>query len=256
MKTPRKWNKEEEDYVRKNYPDGDLEEMAARFDCRVDQVRSLAKRLKVHRSPVWSEERDARLRELFPEHTNAEIAEILGSTESAIMARGFLLKLRKTPEFMYRHSMKGMFKKGHKTFNKGKKQTEYMSAEAIERTKATRFKKGLIPHNAKPVGSERIDSDGYVMIKPPRGIFRAKHVVIWEEVHGKIPKGYAVVFKDGDKRNVTLDNLEMVSRQELLKRNSVHRYPEDIKRSLYLIGALKHRITTIEKKNGKLRDCK
>ena len=36
----------------------------------------------------------------------------------------------------------GQFPKGHVPRNKGKKQTDFMSAEAIERTKATRFQKG------------------------------------------------------------------------------------------------------------------
>jgi hypothetical protein len=44
------------------------------------------------------------------------------------------------------------FKKGHATFNKGKKQTEYMSDEAIERCKATQFKHGSTPWNTKEDG--------------------------------------------------------------------------------------------------------
>ena len=35
----------------------------------------------------------------------------------------------------------GHFQKGQVSYNKGKKQSEFLSAEAIERTKATRFKK-------------------------------------------------------------------------------------------------------------------
>ncbi len=49
---------------------------------------------------------------------------------------------------MIKHSSKGYFQKGHTPMNKGLKQSEYMTPGAIERTKATRFKKGNVPHNA------------------------------------------------------------------------------------------------------------
>ena len=45
------------------------------------------------------------------------------------------------------------FKKGEPSPNKGKRQCEFMSASAIEKTKPTRFKKGQTPHNHRPVGS-------------------------------------------------------------------------------------------------------
>ena len=43
-----------------------------------------------------------------------------------------------------------------------------MTPEAIERTKATRFKKGDKPGNHRKVGSERITVDGYIEIKTKR----------------------------------------------------------------------------------------
>ena len=65
---------------------------------------------------------------------------------------------------MQRHNIKNnsdsKFKKGHNPHNKGKK----MSPEVYEKIKPTLFKKG---HNinTRPVGSERIDKDGYIDIK-------------------------------------------------------------------------------------------
>ncbi|MCI8346605.1 MAG: HNH endonuclease [Bacilli bacterium] len=117
----------------------------------------------------------------------------------------------------------GQFKKGHISFNKGKKQTEYMSLEAIERTKATRFKKGNIPCNHRKIGSERISKDGYIEIKIQDGKLNKnwilKHRYIYEQNFGKIPDGYNVIFLDGNKQNFELSNLKLVTKSEDLIMN-------------------------------------
>jgi hypothetical protein len=52
----------------------------------------------------------------------------------------------------FRASPATEFKKGHVPFNKGLKQSEWMSPEAVAKTKATRFKKGQMPPTAMPLG--------------------------------------------------------------------------------------------------------
>lgn len=117
----------------------------------------------------------------------------------------------------------GRFEKGHATFNKGKRQTDFMSAEAIERTKATRFQVGHVPERRdgwiKDVGFERISKDGYVEVKVNDGLqnsanknYRKKHHVEYERHHGPIPDGCNVVFADKDKRNFAPENLVAVPR--------------------------------------------
>lgn len=59
-------------------------------------------------------------------------------------------------------------KNGNIPFNKGKK--GYMSAEQYEKCKQTMFKKGNIPANHRPIGSERVGKDGYILIKIYRKI--------------------------------------------------------------------------------------
>lgn len=105
---------------------------------------------------------------------------MLGSTESAVAGMAFKLKLRKSAEFLFEHSSKGFFPKGHQPTNKGRKQTEYMSDAQIEKTKATRFKKGCIPKNHKEVGYERITRDGYIEVKTAEpNVFELKHRLVW-----------------------------------------------------------------------------
>jgi len=51
-------------------------------------------------------------------------------------------------------------------------------------------------------------------VKTEGGGRRPKHLVLWEDTHGKVPQGHFVIFADGDRRNVTLDNLLLVTRAE------------------------------------------
>lgn len=107
----------------------------------------------------------------------------------------------------------GRFKKGNVPKNKGTK--------GMSKANKTSFKKGNIPHNHKPVGSERKTKDGYIMVKVAEpSKWRLKHVVNWEKVNGKLPKGHTLIFLDRNKENTSLDNLRLVSRSELLIINS------------------------------------
>ena len=141
------------------------------------------------------------------------------------------------------------FPKGHTPHNKGRKQNEYMSKEAIKKTASTRFYKGHKPHNTKHDGalSVRKDSTGiaYIYIRISKGKWELLHRKIYEQHHGPIPKGYNVVFKDGNQANVDINNLELVSNQELMKRNSYHRYPEELAKLIQASGALQRQINKI-----------
>lgn len=109
----------------------------------------------------------------------------------------------------------GRFKPGLVPHNKGK--------IGVGGWEPTQFKKGHLPANYKPVGSERIDANGYIWVKvdDPR-TWRMKHVLLWErETQRKIPKGHVLIFGDGDKTNQTVDNLILVSRAELAMLNKL-----------------------------------
>lgn len=120
--------------------------------------------------------------------------------------------------------LNGRFAKGHVPANKGQK----MSPELYEKVKHTMFRKGHRPKNYRLVGSERVNRDGYVEIKveDPKK-WRLKHMVVWEQHNGKIPKGYAVLFLDGDKQNLDITNLKLVKRSELLIMNRYNLYGAD-----------------------------
>jgi hypothetical protein len=135
-------------------------------------------------------------------------------------------------------STNGKFKKGHAPWNKGMKGLQIGG-------KKTRFKPGHIPRNCSPVGAIRILKDGYLEIKTAMG--RDMWVLLnrwnWKQHYGEYPpKGSTLVFKDGNKQNCEIDNLELLSRSELMQKNSLHRLPKEIAEICRLRGALNRKI--------------
>lgn len=110
----------------------------------------------------------------------------------------------------------GMFKKGSIPANKGTK--------GLKGANKKSFKPGHKPMQTKKVGSisARKDKNGcfymHIKIAEPNK-WQLLHVYIWECKHGKIPKGYCVIFKDKNTLNTRLDNLMLVSRAELARLN-------------------------------------
>lgn len=134
------------------------------------------------------------------------------------------------------------FSKGSIPWNKGI--TGYMSANK------TSFKKGLTPHNYRPVGSERITKDGYieVKIKDPK-TWRLKHLVVWEKVNGNLPKGCCIVFIDSNRKNCDLSNLQLITRSENVRFNKsgYSHYPPELRPTLRAITKIDITTSQLEK---------
>ena len=165
------------------------------------------------------------LAEMFNQYFNTNIT----AKEIAYFRRNHKLK----------SGLTGQFKKGNVAHNKGKKQIEYMSKEAIERTKKTRFKKGNKPKNYRPVGSERITKDGYIEVKvADPNKWETKNKIIYKQYFGDIPKGHKVIYADGNKLNNDINNLILVSDNEELIMNKYKLRTENIEltKTGYLIA--------------------
>lgn len=139
------------------------------------------------------------------------------------------------------------YQKGCIPANKGKK----MDPDTYTKCAGTMFKKGNMPANHRDVGSERINKDGYIEVKVAEpNKWKAKHRVIWEEANGPVEKGYNVQFKDGNPKNITLENLYLISRaQQLKEQNSLMaRYPKEVRDVIHLRGAIKRQMTLYNKR--------
>lgn len=126
--------------------------------------------------------------------------------------------------------LSGHFSKGHVPANKGKHQ------KITGRMAETMFKKGHVPANKDKTGTEKVKGDGYVWIKIAEpNVWKQKHRIIYEQVHGKISDKDRIIFADGNNRNFDIDNLIKVNNVELLRMNlkgNISEFPEVTKSNL------------------------
>lgn len=157
----------------------------------------------------------------------------IGNKElTEIINRKFNLNLTKNQVKGFKNNHKldsgldGRYKKGNIPMNKGKKWEEFMSEKGMTNSKKTTFKKGNIPANADPIGTEKWKKHnnrndiGFLYVKVADGKrqnnWKQKHRLIWEEKYGPIPKGYKLIFKDGNREHIELSNLALVTNSQML----------------------------------------
>lgn len=194
----------------------------------------------------FTSQEDKVLREMANDFSLKQIADNLNRNLGSVKGRIDRLGIARDPEKLayrkkygyknvkeFRHT----FPKGHVPWNKGLKGINFGG-------KKTQFKPGDKPHNTKPLYSERISKDGYVekKVRETGRQFVLKHRWIWEQQHGPIPSGHIVIFKDGDKKNLSLDNLELISRKKNMQRNTIHNYPDELVEVMRLRGVLNRKI--------------
>lgn len=214
---------------------------------------------------AWTADDDAQLRSRYPHELARVIAADLQRTERSIYERAKQLGVTKSEAFrasltsgrVHRFSTIGVatrFQKGHVPLNKGLRRPGW----APGRMKDTQFRVGERRGRAAqiwcPVGTIRPDTEGYLRIKVREArageayglgnvqVWPLLQRHLWEQAHGPIPPGYAVRFKDGNRQHCVLDNLELVSRADLLRRNSVHTLPKPLAETIQLLGALTRQI--------------
>jgi hypothetical protein len=213
---------------------------------------------------LWNPEDDAMMRARYPHEPTPLIARELRRSVCAVYAHADILGLSKSAEYLASpHACRlrrgdnvgatFRFKKGQAPPNKGTRRPGWGPG----RMKETQFKKGVRQGVAvklyQPIGTERISKDGYLERKtndnlPLQARWRAVHLLVWEAANGPLPKGHAIAFKNGDKRDIRLDNLECISRAELMKRNTIHNLPQPLASTIRLLGALNRQIR--KKANG------
>lgn len=208
----------------------------------------------------WTADRIDALRRLHPTHSAQEIAAALGTTVSSVHYKSAQLGLKKSTEWIAERTRQAManpdhpgrrsqFSPGLIPHNKGRE------FRAGGRSAETQFKRGNTPHTWRPIGSTSTSRDGYLLRKvSDTGITRRDyalvHQLVWR-MHGRAApnhRTHALVFIDGNKRNFDINNLELVSRAELMRRNSVHNLPPEVAEVVQLRGQIVRRINQREKR--------
>lgn len=191
----------------------------------------------------------------YPHVKTSTLSEQLGCSIQCIYRKVQALGLRKTEKYLASPDACRLrrgdnvgescrFSPGHVPANKGLRRPGWHSG----RMRETQFKKGVKPPTWLPIGSYRKTKEGYLQRKvtdtgyPPRD-WQAEHRLLWAEQYGEMPPGYAVKFIDGDKANVAIGNLCLVSRRDLALLNNIwRRYPRELAEVIQLRGALKRKI--------------
>lgn len=207
----------------------------------------------------WTEKENKMLRRLYADHHTKDIAKQLDRTMSGTYGQAKKLGLSKSQAFLKKfcRMQKGSqigkdcrFKPGQIPPNKGKKMPGY----APGRMAQTQFKKGQRPRNTVPIGTIVKNTDGYLRIKVadvPESIagkggsstnWEFIHRQIWEAAHGPIAPGHRIWWKDGNHDNNALENLELLTDEEHMRRTTIHNLPPELKDTIQLAGRVKRAI--------------
>lgn len=216
---------------------------------------------------AWTKNQLNLLREKYPDSRTADLVTLIGRDERSIYAKAADLGIKKSAAFNAspasgrangRQGTGTRFVKGQSAWNEGQ---HYQPGG---RCAETQFKKGQMSgaaqHNYVPIGSLRVTKDGYLERKitddqtiAPARRWVGVHRMVWIEANGKVPQGHVVVFKPGMRtaslEEITPGKVELVTRAELMKRNSYHNnYPKEIGLLIQLKGAVNRKI------NRRLKD--
>lgn len=204
----------------------------------------------------WTPEQDRALRERYPHERTEDIARDINIPIAKVYAKASWLGLKKSQEFMAspssgrtngRQGIGSRFVKGQRAWNEGQ------HYQAGGRCAETQFRNGHKLNNEAPLGALRVNRANYLerktlmTINPPARRWVGVHRLVWIEANGPVPDGHVVVFKPGCHsaalEEISLDKVELVTRAELMQRNSYHtNYPKEIAQLIQLRGAVNRKI--------------
>lgn len=168
---------------------------------------------KINKIPPhrWTTEEKEYLGEITPGRHYKEILDLMNKKFE------YKFRLKQIEKAIFRFGYKTgidtKYQKGHEPWSKGTK--------GLIKPNKTSFQKGCKPWNEKEIGSEKINSDGYVEVKIDKSNkWKLKQRVMYEKYHNvKLMPDDVVIFADKNKLNFEKDNLILVSKKKLLTMN-------------------------------------
>jgi len=210
---------------------------------------------------LWNPADDETLRRRYPHTRTSTLAQQLRRSLSSVYVRAAGLGLHKSAAYLAspdacrlrrvgdEHPGKAtQYRKGNVPLNKGLRRPGWSPG----RMRETQFKKGSRSGKAAqhwmPIGSTRL-IDGYVYVKvadvpsvPYTVNWLPLHILEWERVNGPLPAGSVLVFRNHERMDIRLANLECITRRELMARNTVHNLPKPLAQAVQLLGALNRQL--------------
>lgn len=258
---PHKYTKEQKDFIREVSKGRYTAEIADLFNGKFgasvteSQIKSfkanhgikssVPKRRRTNPDSLFSKEQVDSIVENVKRLSNQKLADLVNETFNLSITA----KQMKT--WKHNHGLSSELKgsEGMTPPNKGTKGLYNVGGNK------TSFKKGQKPLNYKPVGTERIDRDGYTLIKVSdtgawHKRWKHKHRVMWEKENGPISREHALLFADGNKKNITLDNLILVSRKQLatLNKHNLIQSNADLTRTGIIVADIYSKISERKKR--------
>ncbi len=138
----------------------------------------------------------------------------------------------------------GRFLKGRIPWNKGLKGWRKSQPESL-------FKKGHLPKQTRPEGSERINQYGYIEVKIDyRNKWRLKHHLVYEDYYGeKVGRWDKVIFLDGNRQNFNPKNLVKLSTSEQVCLAKEKMLSDDVELNKAAVSFAKLIVATTNRKN-------
>lgn len=182
------------------------------------------------------------MRARYPHEPTAVVAKACGHPLSSVYQRACALGLRKTATYLDSPAACRL-RRGDKVG---------AGPCSPGRMAETQFKKGQYPAQRWDpevycIGALRITADGTLQIRltadpHPRGWFSMARYV-WKLHTGRWPRRDQLVrTRNGDPHDTRFDNLELLTRAENMKRNTIHNLPTELKGAIVVLGQLKRRI--------------
>ena len=184
---------------------------------------------------VWTKEMTDYMREIIPGRFNDEVASMINNKFGSDITSRQVENYKKNNKL---RSGLNIFKdSGKPPWNKG------ISYQPPGNSYKTQFK-------SKPKGTIVKDTRGYWIkkISDNPDTWEKMHNLIWKQQFGEIPEGHYIVFLDGDKDNLSIDNLVCLDKSERLDLNRIQVDVKDraIHESRYAIIKLKSKIRKLQ----------
>ena len=222
--------------------------------------------MKTRQRSAWTDAETEQLRQLYPDTPTPEIARLMGRSTASVYSRAGLLGLGKSDAyFQSAHSgrlgafcgrgSEYQFKPGGTPWNAGMKGYYPGGPEGLKHWFKRGELHGAAKKNFRPVGTVRVGKGGVIEVKvcckpgsKKSVAWRPVHVEMWIAANGPLPPDHICILRDGDHTNLVMENIECISRQENMRRNSVHRLPKELAECAQLRGALRRRINNLMEK--------